>query len=334
MRTRKNSNINYSDAFNGKSTLSWLYANWKSFYVPQYRWQPRLAISLPPDAFSTTRDESMLRQNPHLLKNAIFFVDPVTRQTYPDPQVQNCSDRIKNLFQFDIEDENSWFTITPTLEHRKRPAVFGPKDVTPVSRRAFGGAGDAGIYTRAQLSEFWDNILISAASRKALQKFSRELIVPNTAIHGPEQYSYYAPRTDFYVDKMISHRYFKNQFMDTFGSVAYDLEFCGIYFFCFLFVKLIVDLIVMILRHVEIIRLTGASLGFGKTLLSASYNLFLTSIPTSVFNPQAPILQALEPEPMPTRIEDETRDPANENRKKEEHLYPIVHCPTTALSPV
>ena len=108
-----------------------------------------------------------------------------------------------------MEDENSWFTITPTLEHRKRPAVFGPKDVTPVSRRVFGGAGDARIYTRAQFSEFWDNILISAASRKALQKFSRELIVPNTAIHGPEQYSYYAPRMDFYVDNVISPSYYK-----------------------------------------------------------------------------------------------------------------------------
>ena len=87
----------------------------------------------------------------------------------------------------------------------------------------------------------------------------------------------------------------------------------------------------MILRHMEINRLTGASLEFGKTLLSASYNLFLTSILTSVLNPQAPLLQALEPERMPTRREDETRD---ENKKKEEHLYPIVHCPTTALSPV
>ena len=81
-------------------------------------------------------------------------------------------------------------------------------------------------------------------------------------------------------------------------------------------------------------RLTGASLGFGKTLLSAPYNLFLTSILTSMFNPQAPLLQALEPEPTATRIEDETRDPADENKKKEEHLYLMVHCPTTALSPV
>ena len=36
----------------------------------------------------------------------------------------------------------------------------------PVSRGSFGGAGDAEMYTRAQLSEFWENILISAASRK------------------------------------------------------------------------------------------------------------------------------------------------------------------------
>ena len=70
--------------------------------------------------------------------------------------------------------------------------------------------------------------------------------------------------------------------------------------------KLFVDLEVMVLRHEEIHRLTGASLGVGKTLLSASYNLFLTSILTSLFNPQAPLLQMLEPEPTPARIEDET----------------------------
>ena len=167
-----------------------------------------------------------------------------------------------------------------------------------------------------------------------MQKFSRELIVPNTAIHGPEQSSYYAPRTDFYVDNMISPSYFKSLFMDTFGSVAYVLEFFGINVSCFLFIKLIVDLIVMVLRQMEINRLTGSSPGFGKTLLSASYNLFLTSISTSKFNPQAPFLQALEPEPTPKRIEDETRDPPDEDKIKEEHLYPIVHCPTTALSPV
>ena len=84
----------------------------------------------------------------------------------------------------------------------------------------------------------------------------------------------------------------------------------------------------------EINRLSGASFGFGKTLLSASYNLFLTSILMSISNPQAPLLPAFEPEPTSKRIEVETRDPVDENMKAEEHLYPIVHCPTTVPSPV
>ena len=214
-------------------------------------------------------------KNPIFYKNAIYFVDATSQQIYPDVQVQICSDRIRKLFQFGMEVENSWLTVTPTLEHRKRTAVFEPKYVTPVSRRIFEGARDAGIFTRAQLFKIWDKILIRAPSRKALQKFSRKLNVQNTAIHGIEQYSFYAPRTDFYADNMISPNYFKNQFMDTFGSIAYLLELCGIYFSCFLFIKLIADLIVMFLRHMQTHRLTGASLGFGKTLLSAPYNLFL-----------------------------------------------------------
>ena len=246
---------NRSTFLSTDGSLAWLY------HCPVMR--------SPPHVMNQSYDEI-----PFFYKSAIFFVDPIGRQIYPDDQFQNCSDRITNVFQFDMEDEISWFTITPTLENRKRRAVFGPKDVTLASRRAFSGAGDARIYTQARLSEFWDKILISAASRRAVQKFFGELIVPNTAIHGPEQYFRYALRTDFYVDNMISPSYFKNPFMDTFGSIAYVLEFCGIQFSCFLFIKHIVDLIIMILRHTEINRLTGASLVFGKTLLSASYNFF------------------------------------------------------------
>ena len=52
-----------------------------------------------------------------------------------------------------------------------------------------------------------------------------------------------------------------------------------------------------------------------------------------MFNPQAPLLKSLAPEPTPKRKEDETRDPVDENKMNEEHLYPIVHCPTTTFPP-
>ena len=100
--------------------------------------------------------------------------------------------------------------------------------------RSIPGSQDAGMYTSKQLLEFWDNILISAASRNSLQKFSREIIIPSMAHSGPESFAYYAPRTDFYVDGMISPGYFKNHFLETFGSISYVLELCGAYFGAFL----------------------------------------------------------------------------------------------------
>ena len=42
--------------------------------------------------------------------------------------------------------------------------------------------------------------------------------------------------------------------------------------------------------------MTGASLGFGKTLVCASYNIFLMSVLTSMCDPRVPTLAAVEEE--------------------------------------
>ena len=73
----------------------------------------------------------------------------------PDKPIQMSKFKIV-LTRLRISFNSTWKMRTlrsllgvSTLKDRKRPAVFGPKDVTPVSRRAFVGAGDPGIYTRA-----------------------------------------------------------------------------------------------------------------------------------------------------------------------------------------
>ena len=261
---------------------------------------------------------------PILYEGEIRFVDPITRQTYPDAVPQNCSDRIKNLFQLDMDQEDSWYTLTPGIVHQDRPAIFGPKKITPMSAQSLTGSQDAGMYTRNELRGFWDNILINAASRTALKKFSQNLIIYSTSPEGSDGFHYYTPRTEFYVDKMISPEYFKDRFMDTFGPVAYVLEHCGIYFSVFLLFKLIIDVVVMVIRHLEISRMTGASLGFGKTLLSASYNIFLTSVLTSMYDPRAPPLAAVDEERKTLCHEEELHDMRNTPKKKEEHIYPVM----------
>ena len=76
-----------------------------------------------------------------------------------------------------MDQEDSWYTQTPGIVHQDRPAMFGPKDVAPVAVHSFPGSQDAGLYTRSELCNFWDSILISAASRNALKKFSQKLTV-------------------------------------------------------------------------------------------------------------------------------------------------------------
>ena len=224
-----------------------------------------------------------------LYKVQIQFVDPTTRQTLPDALPQNCWDPIKNLFQMDMDRKDSSYTLTPEITHRDRPAVFAPKETSPFTTQKFPQSAKAGMYTKRQLSEFWDATLMSSASRNALQKFTWYLIVPSNAKKGPDGYTYYAPRTDFFVNNMISANYSENEFVQTFGTVGYWLEKCGIWFAIFLFIKLIIDIVVVVMRTLEIHERIGKSVDFGIVLLSATYNLYMVSKLTSVYSPAKPI---------------------------------------------
>ena len=92
-----------------------------------------------------------------------------------------------------MDQENSWYTLTHGIVHQDRPAVFGPKEVSPVAVHSFPGSQDAGMYTRSELSNFWDNILISAASRNDLKKFSQKLLVFPNNNKNPDNFPSYAP---------------------------------------------------------------------------------------------------------------------------------------------
>ena len=132
-----------------------------------------------------------------------------------------------------MDQEDSWYTLTLGIVHQNRPAVFGPKDGSPVAVHYSPGPQDAGIYTRKELSSFRDSIFINAASQNALKKFSQKLTVFSNNNKNSDSFLYYSPRTDFYVDNITSPGYFKDWFMDTFRPVAYVLEHCGIYFSVF-----------------------------------------------------------------------------------------------------
>ena len=63
---------------------------------------------------------------PNFYRGQIKFVDPITRQKLPDTMPQNCSDHVKTLFQMEMDDRNSWFSLTAQITPRDRPVIFSP----------------------------------------------------------------------------------------------------------------------------------------------------------------------------------------------------------------
>ena len=90
----------------------------------------------------------------------------------------------------------------------------------------------------------------------------------------------------------------------------------------------------MILRYMELDKITGCTLGFSKTILSASYNIFLTTVSTSMYNPRAPAITAVEHIEVGSCVENDRHEVKEDEKKNEEHLYPAMSTVTLPLSPV
>ena len=161
--------VNRSMSPDVDGSLAWLYS------CPQVR--------SPLNTFNLCYDKT-----PILCEGKIQFVDPITGQTLPDAMPQKCSDPTKIFFQIDMNKKDSRYSLWPEITHRDRPAVFAPKDIPPLTTQKFPQSAKAGIYTKGQLSGFWNAILLSSTSKNALQKVTRNLIVFSNAKKGPDKY--------------------------------------------------------------------------------------------------------------------------------------------------
>ena len=151
---------------------------------------------------------------------------------------------------------------------------------------------------------------MSSALKNVLQKITQNLIVPSNAKKGPDGYTCYAPRLDFFVDEMFSPNYFGKELVEIFGAIGYSLGKSGIWFAILPFIKLIIDIVVVVMRTLEIHQIPGKSVNLGKVLLSATYNLLMISILNSVYSPAKPI---------------ESSTPISvQMRETTEHIYPSV----------
>ena len=68
-----------------------------------------------------------------------------------------------------MDQEYTWYTLTPGIVYQDKPAIFGPQGISPIASHAFTGSQDASMYTRNELKGFWDSMPMNTASRTTLK---------------------------------------------------------------------------------------------------------------------------------------------------------------------
>ena len=99
-----------------------------------------------------------------------MFVNPTARQTFTFANEIDCTDTFKNLFQLDLDNNNSLYQLMPAPVPFKTPAVFAPQQIGYIQKIPDYDSRRAGIYTVNQLKDFWRTILHKSASNSVLKK--------------------------------------------------------------------------------------------------------------------------------------------------------------------
>ena len=142
--------------------------------------------------------------------------------------------------------------------------MFTPSQIKTTIRPNTFTAQDAGIYSNAELDQFWNRILFSKHSDSTLQPLGKILSYsfisfnkPNYDANSPHEKPYNTLRFGLH-DKLIiltplfTPTWFSDAFIELFGYLCYILTQCGIYFSTVFFVQATLTLIVKLYETISI----------------------------------------------------------------------------------
>ena len=103
-------------------------------------------------------------------EDTLMYVDPITKQTYDYATPFTCDNVPRNSIELDLHsDDQEFYILGPEPIKRKPPFMFTPSQVkTTIPPNVFT-AQDAGIYSNAELDQFWNIMLFSKHSDSTLQ---------------------------------------------------------------------------------------------------------------------------------------------------------------------
>ena len=187
--------------------------------------------------------------------DTLMYVDPITRQTYDYATPITCDKNPNNIIELDPDsDDQDFYFLSPEPIKRKPPLIFTPSQLKTTILLSTFTAEDAGIYSNAELNQFWNRILFSKHSDTTLQLLGKALSYSFISSNTPDydaNSSHGNPYTTLRIglhDRLINltplftPTWFSDAFIALFGYPCFILTQCGIYFFLQTMLTLIVKL--------------------------------------------------------------------------------------------
>ena len=117
-----------------------------------------------------------------------MYVDPITRQTFIYATPIECGNNPQNIIDLDPDtDDGDFYVLTPDPLKREAPQMFKPTQIkTTITPNTFT-AQDTGIYSSAELDQFWNRVLFAKHSDTTLQLLGKSLGYDFITVHNEYQ---------------------------------------------------------------------------------------------------------------------------------------------------
>ena len=164
---------------------------------------------------------------PILFERTTKLVDPVTRQTFDFASEISCLGDYTNVFQLDLENDNSWYQLLPDLMPFNKPLLFKPTELEHITKFPTFDTRHAGLYTPKQMKNVWDNKIHASASDTNLKKLTRTILTRGNTVRisDPRNLERLLSLDDrLLMDHLLTPSFFVDKFKETFGLLGYYIQ--------------------------------------------------------------------------------------------------------------
>ena len=222
-----------------------------------------------------------------------MYVDPITRQTFNYAKPIECGNNPQNIIEIDPDaDDGDIYVLTPDPLKREPPQIIKPTQIkTTITPNTFT-AQDAGIYSTAELDQFWNRVIFAKDSDTTLQLLGKSSSYDFITVHN-EQHSHIGSNPYNHLriglhDHLLNFLplfkpdWFSQVFIIFFGYPSFVSTQCGIYFSTFLFIREVLTFLLKFYRTISIKYNLQSSISILSSIAHGFFNIITSEMVTDL----------------------------------------------------